>query len=234
MCDRQEGSGEPDRRGRSCLGRAIAAAEPGSLWNIRSGGDRTVASEVCKEVWRRPGYKDRHATITRTRWQDPEMREKMMIRQAEAFTPALRRTLSKQAQAEWNDPEYRAKQHATRKSEEYKDNLSRKVLAFITPSRREEFGKRVSQSWRDPQKRAARLAAKRQTDAAKFSNTTQFAVLSLILESAGISTAEIKARIPNARGAIEKLTLKGLIEKRGGKYGRFHATASATGGRYAC
>ena len=95
----------------------------------------------------------------------------------------------------------------------------------MTDARRSAISEAVVRSWKDPEKRSSRLEKRSEKYRSEFGETIQASVLRLIAESrAGITTAEIKAGVPNARGAIEKLTKKNLITKRGGKFGRFFLT----------
>ena len=119
---------------------AIRSALPGTLWNVKDGGSGADLSEACRQVWKRPGYRDLHREITRARWNDPEMRERIISAQAKAVTPSLRRTLADQAKARWRSPDYSEKQREARASRDYKDRTSASVRESMTDGHKELCG----------------------------------------------------------------------------------------------
>lgn len=202
--------------------RAIEIVGLENLWNVIEGGVRGFTSEHAKATWDRPGYREKMAKITASRWADPDMREKMLAPHREAMRQADKQQMAALRRELWKRPEYAEKQRAARSEREYKDRVSASVKICRTEEANISYGLAVSQSWSDPEKRKSRLDKKAARDAERFPETIQAKVLKCIENRAeGISTAEIKQMFPNARGAIEKLTQKGLIEKRGGKYGLF-------------
>lgn len=205
--------------------RAIEIAGLENLWNEIPGGNTGITSDFMKSVWVRPGYREKMSSITSERWGDPDSRELMLKRQREAITPAHIEAERDRAKKRWADGEYRLKQHATRSDHIYKAKTSVAVTASITDARRAAFGASVSASWKDPEKRASRVEQRRKTLAEKFGSTMQNEILQMVrLSPDGVSSKDLYSAFPGSNGTVGKLTKKNLIEKRGGKHGRFIAT----------
>ena len=204
--------------------RAIEYADRGNLWNVADGGVG-MTSDHMRSVWLRAGHRDRMSAIMARRWADPMQRERIAAPQRAAMAGADKAKMSARSKATWANPSYVEDQKTARASPEYKAHLSAAIKLLRTPEMDKAYGDAVARSWADPEKRAARFEKRSAKYQAEFHQTTQHVVLTMIRSApSGISTREIKTQIQNARGAIEKLTRKGLIEKRGGKYGLFFIT----------
>lgn len=205
---------------------AIGGIRKGQLWNVRRGGSPGITSEEAKRIQSDPDRRRAQSERAKLRWRDPDLREMMLSRQAEALARIPAGAASDRVKALFRDhPDYARRNRERWLDPDFRERHRAGVAASITKEKASQFGDRVSASWRDPVKREARLEAKRERDRGRHPDTFEGAVLAAIQQEPGITTAGLTTKLGGRRvaAATHKLLGKKLIEKRGGKCGRFYA-----------
>lgn len=130
-----------------------------------------MRSEISKEIWARPGLKERVGKKSSDMWKDPKYRSHM----SEALKVALNTDEFKKQQAAWVakrwSDENQHKELSERNKERWKDNEARKGHGskikelWATEEYREKQRKVMNERWQNPEY-IAKIKAKRQAKAA--------------------------------------------------------------------
>lgn len=193
----------------------IKSYPPGHLWNFMNEARGPWPEEVRRR-WQEPAYRQKQSEATTARWENPEAREYMLRRHAEAMAVVDREAMSDVAKALWQDPDFRVKQLAKWDCPDFRKRHREAVVASITDDKRQEFGRRVAQSWRNPVKREARLKAMRERGKRQFETSGMMDVLKFIAVNGPCRYRDIAAVLGRSGtgSRIARLVKRGLIEKQ--------------------
>lgn len=140
---------------------------PDSL-NMSCGGmiHPEALAETARNRWKDSNYREKHSSMMKDFWGDPEFRNRMIGRDKKKSNdlkqlwedPEYRNRMIKMSRTSWEDPDRMGKHKNYMKDKwqepEFRSKISlSKKLSWQEPGRREQIKQRMENQWRDPEYR---------------------------------------------------------------------------------